>query len=327
MSKAVDNYDSDIQDDPDIRPVPPSLELASRDGLARPWVPPLTLRRRHAAPGHCDHPKRECTSADHKTKKACAALTSYNSVFLQSLFQDIADADDQTNFSNVPESIGETAVPAKATVQDDDDVKKAAISATPSNDSSTGNTSSAACIAVVAVSDFNLAKRRRVSTTKSLEQCGMSRGNLASFLQTSAFAATNKNKKGSSHSFLPTSMTAVAPLSPKNAAQLELPATVSAFYSFQLDQSSSEIPKNPLVAHGSYDVDDEEGDFGWFVDTSCDGDDQLASSSFDPYATTQAPLAFAASAVAPRAPTKDHRAEETWAAAADMVDDVLGDLF
>ena len=316
--------ESIIQDDMDVRPAPPSLELASKDGLASrsSRAPTLTLRKkRHAV----EHAEDYSPPNDNNNNKF--AMTCYNSAFLQGLFEDIADDDNTTSRSIVPADSDEAEEPAKETLKEQKVVEADAAVPVDGNDSATA----AEVTTVAAISEYNLAKRRRVSTTRSLERCGPSHNkNLASFSPLSSHG-NGCPTKGSSHSFLPTMTTKTT----STTRLLELPATVSASYSFQEDlaaettkASSKNIndDKTNSIIHAPHP---EEEDFGWYIET--DGYDGEHDPSCDPDAQrthpTAAPLAFSA-AVAPRAPTtQDHRAAVEWAAAADMVDDVLGDFF
>lgn len=342
MSAKSANHDNDIiriiqkknEDNGDdngdvhIRPAPPSLLLdlsssSRRDGSVLrppPPAPMLTFRKRRA---NADTILQECDRKDNHPPKNFA-MASYNSAFLQGIFEDIADADEDDTSKMVPSDNSE----------ENKDLPTVVAAA-----SDTGTMS--------AISECNLAKRRRISTVSSIGTtrglcCGKSQGHLASY------SPTERKTKGSSLSFLPsmvmprqTSVTAAA-----TGTHLELPATVSTSYSFQSQDQTDTSSKALLMTNHSSNhcilnnratredlQQQQEGDFGWYVDTDYeDGGSAPCATGTDvshpstAVATTD--LAFSA-CIAPRpaASIQDHKAEVEWAAAADMVDDVLGDFF
>ena len=331
--------DSDDGADSHVSPAPASpflLELASSNttrDVSAPLPPPapmLTLRKRRAdADADADR-----TVQDINDEKTCQsekfAMTSYNSAFLQGIFQDIAEAD-------------EGAATSKA-VMDKTEENESRSSHEPDKPvldviADTGG-------AAVAVSQHNLTKRRRISTVSSIGtarslglSCGKSQSNLAIYSQADT-------KKESSHFFLPAvAMPQQTAVSVATKIHVELPATVSTSYSFQSQgqtETSSSSSKGLMVTTYSNSILDntttheisqqQQGDFGWYVDTDCDdGRPTLNTSSIllahSSTATAETDLAFSA-CVAPRQdPTKKQKAEVEWAAAADMVDDLLGDFF
>ena len=339
QKKNEDNGDDD--GDVPIRPAPPSLLLdlassSSRDGSVLrppPPAPMLTLRKRRA---NADtilqerDPKGDCPPNKF-------AIASYNSAFLQGIFEDIADANEDDISRIVPSDDNNSE--EKEDLPTVDQKKPETVAASDS-------------WAVAAVSEYNLAKRRRISTVSSIDTtrrslglcCGKSQGDLVSYSQTEA------KTKGSSLSFLPTMVMPHQPPVPASATRnhLELPATVSTSYSFQSQEQSenttlSSSSKAVLMRHGGNNcslIDNttreglqQLGDFGWYVDTDYeDGGSAPCATGTDVThpSTTVATndLAFSA-CIAPRRadPTKDHKAEVEWAAAADMVDDVLGGFF
>lgn len=316
--------DNSADGEVDGRPARPSslLDLASssgsRDGsaLQPPPAPLLTLRKRSTVDdSQAGGAKEGC-----KAKKF--AMSSFNSGFLQGIFQDIAKVDaDLAPSKIVPENAeGASIEPKKAEVVATADIGT-----------------------VAAVSECNLAKRRRMSTMSGLMAfrslgrcCGKSQSNLAIYSQTDA------KKTGFSHFFLPAvAMPQYPALTTATNYQVELPATVSTSYSFQSqgqkETASSSSKTSMSMPHGNGSTDaaqqkipqQQEGDFGWYIDTDCDDDGQSLDTPIMAHATTTAATDLAFSAcVAPRqAPTKKQKAEVEWAAAADMVDDVLGDFF
>jgi hypothetical protein len=216
-------------------------------------------------------------------------LASCNSAFLQGLFEDIASTC-MTTTEEDKEDEHQSKVP-------DDDFQST--------------------FSYVS-SEHNMAKRRLVSTTRSLERCGHSLSNVLSSLIMTLGTTTNNT-------------TTIMPANAK-----DFPTTVSASLSFHLQRTKT------MTVLLDDDDDDEkvspvchcetsstpEGDFGWFVYTDIpDGEQDHGPVMVDPYATAFTPLAFSA----PTAPLASHhdndRAEVEWAQAADTVDEVLGDLF
>ncbi|CAB9500606.1 expressed unknown protein [Seminavis robusta] len=259
------NECSGDDDDSDALFVPTSLGLGAGGGNAQERVSSISLRKRQAERGQEEEEEEESSHPKF-------SVTSYNSAFLQGLFGDIA--------ANNPK-------------EDLNDAKADTLRAT------TFNSESMASIK----SEHNLAKRRLVSATKSLQRCGPSLANLMS--------------AGS---------VVVSPFKCRHSSMIltkpkDLPATVSASLSFQLDRSKStdDLPRKVVTSS----QDTPEGDFGWFVDPDVHGD-----SNARPRTQTQKsiPLAFSA----PTAPIPNERndqAEVEWAQAADTVDEVLGDFF
>lgn len=241
------------------QPPLPSVDLSSKDDKGQAVTPKLTLRKRNSD----------------------FALTSYNSAFLEDLFDDIAAAQE-------------------------DEAKTESPDPSPTTE---------ATLSVAYPSDHSLAKRRRVSTNKSLGRCGQSLANLASCADLASFRMGVRKK----------SSVVIAPkfAASKAPPKTELVATVSASLSFNLDLGLAEDSK----PEESKNEKCQQGDFGWFIDT----DDQedfgfqkgLSASSSAP---ALVPLAFSAS-TAPVGPSEEQQAEVEWAQAADTVDEVLGDFF
>jgi len=169
--------------------------------------------------------------------------------------------------------------------------------------------------------------------------------------------AFNGWKKSSLLPFLPhlttTTTTTKTSRSLPSTAPMEIPAAVSASYSFQQDlndikclQTTQEASNNcgktsPSTAStcsskslSCNSLQQQQGnDFGWFVDTDDDnGTDHYdymrgpGDSYSQQHVQGSTSLAFIFP-LAPRVSTKDQQREEQWAAAADIVDDVLGDFF
>lgn len=255
-----------------IKPMLPFLELASRNVAV---APTLTLRKRNSV----------------HVEDNGFAMASYNSAFLEGLFDDLA--------AKSPE------VP----VVDDEDVEVRQgenLVLTRAKDQDPKTT-----LSVAVPSDHNLSKRRRVSTNKSLGHCGdRSRINLTSFA--SSFVRSKKS------SVLLSSLSPTKTLMPKKEL---LPATVSASYSFTLDMALQEQAR-PEEVNGEKN---QQEDFGWFVDMD-DQEDYGVKSLATPSSTSMVPLAFTAP-TSPLAQSQDAEAEVEWAQAADTVDEVLGDFF
>lgn len=149
------------------------------------------------------------------------------------------------------------------------------------------------------------AKRRRVSNARSLNEWFPSGGRLSS---------TGSLVVPEDYSLKFASKTT------RTKSHMELPATVSQELGAHRTSSFAVFP-----SQGSYD--NEEGDFGWYIDMDKEEEDDTSDSyqPVDPYASKTSQLAFSA----PTAPkqTRSHDAELEYALAADTVDDVLGDFF
>ena len=232
----------------------------------------LPLRKRPSL----DDPSLENGGGQQSKEKVEFAMTSCNSAFLEDLFDDIAVLNGGFKESSVTTQMT-TSTPTTTTV-------------TTTSQASKG------------VSDYyNLAKRRRVSTTTSLEPCSLASTHM------SPISTTSANNKTLPH--------------------LDLPATVSASYSFQLEPTSTTI----VTAGFTKEINQDNGDFGWFVFTDLDEQEESlgygnVSSLSVGSSTTTVPLAFSAP-TAPLAATHANQAAVEWAKAADTVDEVLGDFF
>jgi hypothetical protein len=199
-------------------------------------------------------------------------LASCNSAFLRGLFEDIAN----TSTCMVTEDSEDEPQPK---VSDD------------------------AELTFYVPSEHSMAKRRMVSTTKSLERCEHALSNMLSSLI----------------------MTLGTPNTTTMPAAKDFPTTVSASLSFHQRSETMTLLDDDKVAPARHcESSMAEGEFGWFVDTDIASEEQAPTA--DPYASTFIPLAFCGS-TAPRASHHNDRAEEEWAQAADTVDEVLGDLF
>jgi len=274
----------------------PQGDAKADDGAIQPSTPPTSTGascngEEQSSLGSPLGKRGSRDDAEELTNAAAFSLTSYDSTFLEDLFEDVA-------------TVGPKSAP-------EDDVEP-----------STTTTTTTTYASITTASDFNLAKRRRVSTAKSLTM-GRSRRSCNNLVSTITFP--------------PSATTATSSSNQTTAAEhiTDLPATVSASHSFQFEGNSTKAPGRTLcVQEIGSDPNEtskpdkhEEGFFGWFVDTDCDGHDHVSDAySKESLSFLSVPLAFSIP-TAPVAPSVDHLADVEWAQAADTIDEVLGDFF